>query len=285
MHFNFYFMKKNSVLFNSKFIILAFVSVFVISSCHKPATTEDTGYATEQFTSEKTFNDVQTIADQASNLSTGGSLNFRTSGTTFGPCATVTKTPGNIVIDFGTTDCICLDGRTRRGKILITYTGNYADSGSVHTITFDNFYQNDNKVTGTKTVTNMGHNALGQPYFNVSVTGSVTLAGGGTIYASWSRVRTWTNGYNTPTDCSDDVYSISGSGKITRANGTNVTTTISNTTPLIVAHNCKWIEAGTITFTLPDGLNRVLNYGDTPNCDNIAIVTLANGKTRTISLP
>ncbi len=278
-------MKKNNVLFISRLIILTSVSIFVISSCHKPATTEDTGYATEQFTSEKTFNDVQTIADQASNLTSSGSLNYRTSGTTFGPCATVTKTPGNIVIDFGNTDCTCLDGRTRRGKILITYTGKYGDSGSIHSITFDNFYQNDNKVTGTKTVTNLGHNALGQPYFNVSVTGSVTLAGGGTVYADWTRVRTWTNGYNTPTDCSDDVYSISGSGKITRANGTIVSVNISTATPLIVAHNCKWIEAGTIIFTLPNGLNRTLDYGETPNCDNLAVVTLANGKTKNITLP
>src|ERR1035437_7184634 len=199
------------------------ISVFIfIASCHKtkPNTiTEDTGYTTEQSTAEKTFNDVQSIADQASTISTGNPMNYKTTATTSLGCATVHKSADSIVIDFGATDCLCRDGRTRRGQIIVTYTGNYADSGSVHTITFNNYYQNDNKVTGTKTVTNMGHNTSGQPFFNISITGAVTLAGGGTITTSWTRIRTWTAGSSTPTDFTDDVYSIYGSGTMTRANG------------------------------------------------------------------
>ena len=121
-------------IFPRSFNIVAIIAAMVIitSSCRKQKTTEDTGFASEHATSEQTFTDVQNIADQASSVSSGSSLGFKTSGS---GCATVTKTPGMTVIDFGTTDCLCKDGRTRRGKIIVTYTGAYTDLGSVHTIT------------------------------------------------------------------------------------------------------------------------------------------------------
>ena len=261
--------------------------IFVVSCNRKDkntTTTEDTGYTSDQFVADKSFNDVQSIADQASTISTGGSLGYKTSELTSG-CATVTRSTGSIIIDFGTTNCLCNDGRYRRGKILVSYTGNYSDSASTHTITFDNFYQNDNKVEGTKTVTNMGHNSLGQPYFNVTVAGTITKSTGGTVLTAWSRVRTWTAGYNTPTDFTDDVYAITGTGTITRANGTVVTVSISNAAPLIIASGCRWIEAGTLTYTLPSSLTRSINYGSTANCDADAVLTLPSGATYNITLP
>ena len=167
--------------------------------------------------------------------------------------------------------------------MIVTYTGRYADSGSVHMITFNNFYQNDNKVTGYKKVTNMGHNALGQPYFAIQINGSLTYSGGGTVSTSWTRTRTWTAGYNTPTDLTDDVYQVTGNGSMTRANGQVVNIMIS--VPLTIALSCHWIESGTVTYTLASGLSRTLNFGDSPVCDDMAVVTLSNGTTRNISLP
>lgn len=259
------------------------VSVFIFTAaCHKnKVETEDTGFAADHAVSEQTFDDVQTISDQAA--TTSGALNFRTTATTGGGCATVTQTTGQTVIDFGATDCTCRDGRTRRGKIIINYTGKYADSGSVRTITFDNFYQNDNKVTGTKTVTNMGHNSLGQPWFKVHVDGSVTKSGGGTVTMTSDRSRTWTKGFTTLADLTDDVYEIEGSATLTRANGEVVHMDIMS--PLVIALNCHWIEAGNVIFKLGNGKTVALNYGVTPTCDNIATATLPNGKTRDITLP
>jgi len=276
---------------NSKFLTRLGISVVIASlffaSCHKNTTpvAEDTGYATDQATTEKTFNDVESIADQGSMLSAGGNLNYRTTATTSGGCAMVTRAPGTITINFGATDCTCKDGRNRRGEIIVSYTGNYSDSGSVHTITFNNFFQNDNKVTGSKTVTNMGHNSLGQPFYDVAINGALTLSGGGTISAVWQRIRTWTAGYATPTDFTDDVYSVSGSGTMIRANGDTVLVNISTAAPLVMAYGCKWIEAGTITYTLPGGLNRSLDYGNTAICDNQAVLTLPSGVSYNITLP
>ncbi|MFI5196066.1 MAG: hypothetical protein ACHQD8_03165, partial [Chitinophagales bacterium] len=278
-------MRKSGLL---TFAVSALItmSVFIFTAaCHKSLATADNGYAAEQATTEKTFSDIQGIADQAATLSSGSHITYRTTGTTSSGCATIYKSGDSAIIDFGPTDCTCLDGRKRRGKIIVTYTGNYMDSGSVHTITFDNFYQNDNKVTGIKTVTYIGHNASGQPTFNVTINGSVTLNGGGTISANWSRVRTWTAGYDTPLDFTDDVYTVSGSGTLVRANGAHVAANIPAATPLVFAFGCRWIEAGTINFTLPGGATRSLNYGNTPACDDQAQLTLPNGAIYNITMP
>ena len=277
-------MKKSGLLTCAGSALFTICVFIFTAACHKSPASVDNGYAAEQATTEKTFSDIQSIADQASTLSSGSHIAYRTTGTTALGCATVTKTGNTITIDFGGTDCTCLDGRTRRGKIIVTYTGGYMDSGSVHTITFDNYYQNDNKVTGTKTVTYIGYNTSGQPTYDVTINGSVTLNGGGTISANWSRTRTWTQGYNTPTDFTDDVYSVSGHGTLVRANGAQVTADIPVATPLIFAFGCRWIEAGTINFTLPGGATRSLNYGNTPVCDAQAQLTLPNGTIYNITL-
>ena len=262
------------------------LSLSLFTACRKnddknnsTTVTEDTGYATDQNLSEKMYDDVQGIADKASVTPNGGSGAFKTSA-----CATVAHSGSTITVDFGPTNCLCADGRNRRGKIIINYTGKYADSGSVRTITFDNYYQNDNKIEGTKTVTNMGTNSAGQKYFNVTVSGTITKADGTTIVTNWTRVRTWVAGATTPLDWTDDVYRITGSGTITRPAGV-VNVNIAAATPLEVHLDCKWIESGTITYTLPSGLTRSLNYGDTPSCDNQAKLTLPSGVVKTITLP
>jgi hypothetical protein len=275
-------MRHSKLLLCFSAVAITLSVIIFTAACNKNKNTpEDTGYASDHVVSEQTFNDVQSISDQAA--TTTGNMAYRTTATTGGPCATVTHSNDTIYINFGQTDCVCKDGRKRRGEIIVTYTGgSYSTVGSVHTVTFNNFYQNDNKVTGYKTVTNMGNNAAGQPYFNIHVEGAVTLDAGGTISAVWDRVRTWTAGYNTPTDFTDDVYEITGLGKLTRANGNVININISK--PLVVATSCHWVEAGSITYSFGNK-SRVLNYGDTPNCDDLATITLGNGNIRNITLP
>ena len=258
------------------------IAISTMAACNKKDkdvdNSSDTGYASDHTLSEKIFDDVQVMSDKAAGFTgTGG---FKTTA-----CGTVTKIPNLITIDFGTTNCMCADGRNRRGKIIINYTGAYADSNSTHTITFSNYYQNDNKVEGTKTVTNMGRNAFGQPYFNVAVNGTITKPDGTVITPNWGRVRTWTAGYNTPTDWTDDEYKIVGAGTIIRSAGV-VNVAIVDTLPLIIAANCQWIKSGSIVYTLPGGRSRTLNYGNTPTCDNQATLTFQPaGTTVAVTLP
>lgn len=267
--------------------IVLTMAVFTLAACKMKkddnAPAEDTGYATDHATLEKTFNDVQSIADEAG---TSGSLSTFRSGpaTLGGPCATITNdtvsVPHVMTVDFGSTNCLCQDGNYRRGQIIVTYNGHYRDSGYAHTISFNNYFVNDNQVTGTKTVTNAGHNSSGQPYYNVSVNGSVILANNnGTISWTSTRTRTWVAGYNT-TQWQDDVYNISGSANVTRANGNTFSLTI--TSPLVIALNCHWIEQGTVQITPQNGNVRTLDYGN-GTCDALATFTV-NSHTYNISL-
>ncbi len=231
------------------------------------------GYASDAAKSEQTSNDVISIADAAA--ATSGS-NLRTTGTTIGGCATVTNdttvTPHVLTINFGTTDCTCLDFKNRRGEIIVTYSGHYKDSGSTHTITYSNYYVNDNQVMGSKTVTNMGTNSSGQVYYNVTVNDSLNIGGDSVITWVGNRVRTWQAGYSTP-ERSDDQYLITGTTTLTRANGHVFTFDI--TSPLQVANNCPFIEAGTvdISSTTFASSPHILDYG-TGNCDAEAQLTI-----------
>ena len=268
------------------------LSVFIFAAaCHKDASSLNTddngGYASDNSKMEQNSNDVVSIADVAVSSPSGTNTNMRTTGTTgIGHCATITHdTVGTVyttTINFGTADCPCLDGKNRRGSIIVTYTGNYFNAGSVRTITYDNYYVNDNQLTGKKVITNVGLNSSNQDYYTVQVNDTLNLgAGNGEIVWSGTRTRTWLTGYNTPTDRTDDSYLIGGTTTLIRANGNTFVMTI--TTPLQVAYGCAWIEAGVVTITGPGGGTRTLNYGN-GNCDSEAQLTLANGKTYNITL-
>ncbi len=271
-------------------IALTLGAFLFMASCHKKdnttTSTEDTGYATDHMTAEKSYSDVQTMTDEAANVAvSGGTMGYKGTQLTSGPCAIVTHSSDSIVINFGATNCLCLDGRYRRGRIICVFTGgHYADSGSVHTITFDNYYQDDNNIAGSKTVTNMGHNVSGQPYFNVVINGTITKPSGATITTNWTRVRTWLAGSTTLGDHTDDEYSISGTGTLTRSSGGSVAVSVLPSSPLIVKYGCKWIEAGTITYTLSTGATRSIDFGTTPVCNAQATVTWPGGS-RVITLP
>jgi len=274
------------------------MSAFIFAaSCKKSSTTtnaaETTTSAADQSVAEKSFTDAQTISENA--VASPSGMNFRITGS---PCATVTKdTTGAVntvvTINFGATDCLCLDGRMRRGSIIITYPkGQWYTAGATRTITFSGYYQNDNAITGTKTVTYEGLNGSGQPYFNITISGTVTYPSGKTVSVTWTRVRTWISGFtlsgSTPVWSTGIVYSVSGSGNMTNSDGKAVTINIPTTTPLVFTWGCKWIEAGTISYTLvSDGKTRSINYGSNsaPACDDQAVVTLANGTEVTITLP
>ncbi len=163
-------------------IIIAISLSVVLPACQKSKSSEDTSYATNHLLAEQAFNDAENISDEAANVQSGSTLAYRTTATTMGQCSTVTHIGNIITVDFGLADCMCNDGRNRRGKITVSYTGGgYTDSGSVHSISFNNFYQDDNKITGVEMVTHMGMNTSGQPYFNISVNGAIALAGGGNV--------------------------------------------------------------------------------------------------------
>lgn len=200
-------------------------------------------------------------------------------------CATVTldtlSSPKKITIDFGTTNCLGRDGRNRRGKIITTFEGKYRAVNSTHTITFEDYYVNDNHVEGSRSVVNTGLNQDGDLTFSIVDAGKITLTDGRIFTHSSSRTRTWVEGSNTYIIW-DDVYEITGSGSVTNSEGNGFSAEILE--PLRVAVSCGNITKGVLKITPvnPDYKERTLNYGD-GNCDNLATVTV-DSKTRTIIL-
>ena len=266
-------------------LLLSAAILMAVAGCRKDKdeTDTDTGSALDNSFAEATYNDVATIADQAA--INGAVTTYRTGSDgseLLSTCATVThdsiSTPRVVTIDFGTVNCLCLDNRYRRGKIIVTYTGAYRDSGMTHTISFDNYYVNDYHIEGTKTVTNKGTNASGNVWFDIDVNGTITATTGQVLTWTSSRVREWISGYNTQI-WSDDVYEINGSIQTVLTNGETVNWTINN--PLTKANNCLWISEGTGVLNI-NGLEVGVDYGNT-TCDNKANVTV-NGQTYEVTL-
>ena len=255
-------------------LAVAITGSLYLSSCKRDIKGNDnnTEVAQDNSLGEFIYEDVNNIADDASDKQTGENLgNYKTASN----CATVThdttSTPKLITVDFGSTNCLCNDGRYRRGKVLVSYTGKYKDSGSVRTITFDNYHVNNNKVMGSRSVSNMGKNASNQTYFNIAVSGLIIKANTlDSVIWNSNRVRTWVQGEATQA-WSDDVYHITGNGNGQKANGNTWTMTIIQ--PLVKDLSCNWISAGTMELQ-PTGLAlRTIDFGN-GTCDNQGTVTI-----------
>jgi len=273
-------MKTHKILLTSLSVIA--MSSFVLTGCKKDDEDSDTNAAADNAFAESCYSDAMNIADEAGR--SGTMSNYRLgdpdNASLLSTCATVIfDTVSNadqdtITVDFGSTNCTCNDGRNRRGKVIVYYSGTYRDSGSAHTIGFDNYFVNDNQVMGTKTVTNLGHNAAGHLVYDISVNGSINLANnGGTISWTSQRQREWTAGESTPV-WSDDVYSITGTASGTSASGETFTVNI--TSPLIrnMALGCRrHFTQGVLELTPGSRPMRTIDFGSGA-CDDVATVTI-----------
>lgn len=198
------------------------------------------------------------------------------------PCATVvrdtTTTPRTITIDYGTTNCLCSDGRMRRGVVVISYTGNRRTAGSSFSVAFTNYFVNDNAVTGSisGSFSLNGSNPLITRNSTITITTPANVSSNRTANRTIEMIA----GYATPGVRTDDVFLISGSSSMTR-NGITNSQTI--TTPLRREGSCNWLVSGVMTTTQGNRGTRTIDYGN-GTCDNQATVTM-NGTTRTITLP
>lgn len=187
-----------------------------------------------------------------------------------------------LTLDFGPTNCLCADGRYRRGQLTAVFSGPYRQAGAVVTINRSNYFVNDNQHLGTRVITNLGAGSFDLDVQNASI---IFANNGGTTAWSSQRRYTRTAGFGTPTIL-DDAYSITGA--LTGTNRRSVTYTATIKSPLLkkFALGCaRHFVAGTIEVTNSKTQTMLIDYdpSGTAACDNVATVTI-NGRTRTIYL-
>jgi hypothetical protein len=278
-------MKTRKVLY---FFAMMLATSFFIGSCEKDNDVVTMNEVEDENLTETLFEDVFASVDEAEkyvdDMIFGGTKSLEVVEC---PVITVNNLEPNtwpkiITIDFGD-ECTKTYGNqtvTRSGKIVITITGRYRTPGSIHTVTFDNYFINGIKIEGTKTVENMGYNDNQNLWFEVTLTGGkITLPDNRFATREFVRTREWVSGSETATPW-DDVYFISGSASGLNFKGVAYTREI--TTPLEVDLACRFIKSGIVEITVGEKATAVLDYGD-GECDALATVTI-NGVTKEITL-
>src|SRR3569832_1710225 len=249
---------------NSFLVTLLLLALFLTYTSCKKKSIDDIGTTPPEYDTqsmqdnalaENTWSDKGAMSDEAATQDSLSSYRPENSSSLLASsCAHVTIdtsiTPHVATIDFQSSWCLCSDGRYRKGKFTISWTGPYRAQGTVITITAtdaDNYYVSyyNNmilfiKVVGTRTVTNNGLNANNNPTFRVLVSSNFTNAGQSVMTWTSDRIREWVNGDSTLA-WNDDKYSITDnnvSSSGTSFEGKNYTVSI--TSPLFIDFSCPF---------------------------------------------
>ena len=272
-------MKTKYLTIGIALIVIAFASTF--TSCKKDKNEQeekdkDTSSASDQSLASSIDNDMTSISDEAGRTYTVSS--FKTSGVEgllAASCATVTVDSSaapsrTITVNFGTTNCLCNDGRYRRGSIVYSFTGKYRDSLTVITVTPQNYFVNDNQVTGSKTISNQGHNAANHLVYQIAANMQIIKSGGaGTITWQANRTREWMAGESTLA-WSDDMYSITGIASGSDAAGNTFNSVITTRLVRNMAIGCrKHFVSGVLEHTPSGKATRYVDFGN-GTCDDQA---------------
>ncbi len=265
--------------FNIPLLLLAAV-IITVSGCRKSDRDNDTSTfsALDNAIAAQVYADIFEQVDEAAANEPGIRESMM--------CATITadttSNPMVLTIDFGNTNCLGADGNNRRGVITATFTGKYRDPGTVISVSLQNYYWNDYKVEGTKTVTNEGLNGSGNLWYTVVVANAKITDPGGTWFVTWNsnRIREWIEGAGTATIW-DDVYLIDGTASGVNRRGNSFEVEI--TSPLRIELGCRWIVSGTLEIKPQNIATRYVNYGN-GGCDDDAVVTI-NGYDYNINMP
>ncbi len=203
-------------------------------------------------------------------------------------CATITREINEtrdtmiMIIDWGEENCLGEDGVYRRGKFKMTRIGNfYWDGESNITYTFEDYYVNDHKVEGTKTVRTY-MNEEEQRVHEMNDDGTITLAeDAGTVTWEATRTRVVIEGSDTRKK-HDDKIEITGSSSGSDADGNTYSSEIITPLLRIIERGCARFPVSGVVEMVKNGETTTIDYGD-GTCDNLAEVT-KDGETTTIEL-
>ena len=156
----------------------------------------------------------------------------------------------------------------------------WRNEGSFKEITFENYFFNDSKLEGVKTIQNTGLNENGNLTFEKSVSeASIVYPDASSMTWNCERSSELIEGGDTFL-FADDVWSVTGSGSGVNLDGKNYTMTI--TSPLIYINGCFYPVSGIIEIATEGEELVIIDYGD-GSCDNLASYTCC-GVTEIIDL-
>lgn len=287
----------------------AVLLLFVLISCKKensaavadPLTEEEAvTYTDESSQTAASFDDVEDVSMIAADEEGDASVYGRGTETSrlfpftqlrlrLGSCADITVSPNDstypktVTIDFGPDGCLCLDGKFRRGAIVIHLTAPIRRPGAVMTITLDSFYLNRAHIEGTKILSNLSEN--GNIKFTVQVVGGkVTYPNGrGYQHEGIKYVKQIAGGATR--ELLDDIYTFEKRSQTIFNNG--VTITMNTDSALVKKMICPWVSNGILKVKINSRIF-YLNFGAPNNgeCDNKALLTWNDGNNqRLITLP
>lgn len=269
---------------NRFFIIgLLLLAVFAISCDPEeinndiPPTSQEALNAMEEFALvNKLFSDAYSETDAAARKADGEVQGDKINKNTY-PIITIepfdaVTWPKNVKVDYGETNFYCQDGRLRRGVINFETTGWYHEEGTVVTITFDDYYQNNHKVEGTQIVTNMGRNADENLVYSVVIQDGVVITSDNkTIYYEESTQREWIEGEVSILDPCDDVYLITGTQNGISSDEIQYNLLVQQALNVKVC--CHYIRAGILDVNIQGLPTITINYGD-GECNSSATITI-----------
>lgn len=190
-------------------------------------------------------------------------------------CATVSHdTVTNlIVLDFGTAGCVGVDGKTRAGKIEISYTGKFArDFRGSRTVTFKSYAVEGNTLLGSINYSQVTANESEKSRTStVTVSNLVLNFADGTNYSLENRQKT------RKVYLEDRKVEIYGTSNGTNRFGKTFSTTVASSTPLLFGNGCSIVGnphpvAGIKVIERQDRPTITVDFGD-GECDRKAVVS------------
>ena len=268
-------MKKS---FNPFFLSLLILGALIVSSCGTDDNpVPDLSVVNEDTQVNMAFEEIDnmtlTVLSETG-LSARTTLDFPTGKLCEGAIVTLDEESKKIKVDFGD-GCTSTDGVTRKGIVMIAYTGNLLFQGAQITTTFDGYEVNGLKVEGNRMLTNKGAD-LETSTINVDVNiqnGKVTWPDGTYVTVTSDQERSIKLG-------TQGGYEATVTGTASGISRGGFEYTSSVTEPLIYTKSC--IESGVsvplsgiVEFQFR-GIEASVDYGDGA-CDKLATVYYPNG--------